>query len=151
MDLSLGFVDNLFDCQLWRVSCLSQIMLTQPGAPGRAITLPGLLTFPLYQIQYMNFVEIFNVLTDLSTIYFAGSSGCWASFVSSYYSILHCYNLFSANRLSIRLCSQFAGSIFGSARKSIRYNMNDACGNQPGPVWSSAVDIVVPDRYVLGR
>ena len=35
---------------------------TQSGAPGH--------------IQYMDFVKIFNVLLDLSTIYFAHFSGC---------------------------------------------------------------------------
>ena len=33
--------------------------------------------------QYMDFVEIFNISLDLSTIYIAHFSGCWASFVYS--------------------------------------------------------------------
>ena len=55
-------------------------------------------------IQYMGFVEIFNVSLDLSTRYFAHFGGCWASFAYSCYScysILECYNLFSAVKLSI--------------------------------------------------
>ena len=42
---------------LRRVSCMRQTTLTQSGAPGRVIS-----------IQYMDFVEIFNVSLDLSTI-----------------------------------------------------------------------------------
>ena len=43
----------------------------------------------------MDFVEIFNVSLDLSTIHFAHLSGCRASFVYSCYSILTCYSLSS--------------------------------------------------------
>ena len=50
----------------------------------------------------MDFVEIFNISLDLSSIYFAHFSGCWASFVYSCHSILKCYNLFSGAKLSIR-------------------------------------------------
>ena len=53
-------------------------------------------------IKYMDFVDIFNVPLDLSTIYSACFSGCWASFVSSFYSILEWYNLFSGVKISIR-------------------------------------------------
>ena len=34
-------------------------------------------------IQYMDFVEIFNVSLDLPTIYMTRFSGFWGSFVSS--------------------------------------------------------------------
>ena len=47
----------------------------------------------------------FNVSLDLSTIYFAHFSGCWACFVYgcySCYSIPECYNLFSGVKLSRR-------------------------------------------------
>ena len=30
----------------------------------------------------------------------------------------------------LRLCSHCTGSTFGPVRKSIRYDVNDACGNQ---------------------
>ena len=40
-------------------------------------------------IQYMDFVEVFSVSLDLSTIYFARFSRCLASFLSSSYSILN--------------------------------------------------------------
>ena len=53
--------------------------------------------------QYMDFVEIFNISLDFSTIYFAHFSGCRVSFVYSCHSILECYNLFSGVNLSIRL------------------------------------------------
>ena len=46
-------------------------------------------------IQYMDFVKIFNVSLDLSTIYSAHFSGCLASFVPSCYSVLEYYDLFS--------------------------------------------------------
>ena len=52
--------------------------------------------------QYMDFVEIFNISLDLSTIYFAHFSWCRASFVYSCHSILECYNLFPGVKLSIR-------------------------------------------------
>ena len=52
--------------------------------------------------QYIDFVEIFSVSLDLSTIYFALFSGCWASFLSGSCSILECCNLFSGLKLSIR-------------------------------------------------
>ena len=50
--------------------------------------------------QYMDFVEIFNISLDLSTIYFAHFSGCWASCVCSCHPILECCNLFSGVKLS---------------------------------------------------
>ena len=46
-------------------------------------------------IQHMDFVVIFNISLDLSTIYLA-------SYVYSCHSILECYNLFSEVTLSIR-------------------------------------------------
>ena len=64
-----------------------------------------LLTRPISHTstQYMDFVEIFNIVLNLSTIYFAHFSGCCASFVYSCHSILEYYNLFSGVKLSIRL------------------------------------------------
>ena len=53
-------------------------------------------------IQYIDFVKIFSVSLDLSTIEFVHFSGCRASFVYSYYSIPECYNLFSGVKLSVR-------------------------------------------------
>ena len=47
------------------------------------------------RVGYMDFVEFFNISLDLSTIYFAHSTECLASFVYSYHSILECYNMFS--------------------------------------------------------
>ena len=63
-----------------------------------------LLTGPISHTstQYMDFVEIFNISLDFSTIYFANFSGCWASFVYRCHCILECYNLFSGVKLSIR-------------------------------------------------
>ena len=54
--------------------------------------------------HYTDFVEIFNISLDLSTIYFARSSGCRASFLSSCHSILHvsCCNQFFGVKVSIR-------------------------------------------------
>ena len=51
----------------------------------------------------MDFVEIFNVSLDLSTIYFAHFSRCSASFVYICHSILECYDPFSGVMLSISL------------------------------------------------
>ena len=48
----------------------------------------------------MDFVGIFNISLDLSTIYFAYFNGCQASFVYSCHFILECYNLFSGVKLS---------------------------------------------------
>ena len=59
-------------------------------------------TIPHTSTQYMDLVEIFNIFLDLSTIYYAHLSGCWASFVCSCHSIQECYNLFSGVKLSIR-------------------------------------------------
>ena len=50
----------------------------------------------------MDFVEMFNISLDLSTIYFAHFRGCLASFVCCCHSILECYNLLSGVKLSIR-------------------------------------------------
>ena len=44
--------------------------------------------------QYIDFVKIFNISMDLSTIYFVNFSGFWASFVYRCHSILECCNLF---------------------------------------------------------
>ena len=54
-------------------------------------------------IQYMDFLEIFNISLDLSTIYLAHFSECLAAFVYRCHSILECFNLFSGVKLSIRL------------------------------------------------
>ena len=53
--------------------------------------------------QYIDFVEILNISLDLSTIYFAHFSGCGASFVYSFHSILECCVMFSGVKLSKRL------------------------------------------------
>ena len=53
--------------------------------------------------QCMDFIKIFNIVLDLSTIYFSHFSGCCASFAYSCHSILECYYLFSGVKLSIRL------------------------------------------------
>ena len=50
-------------------------------------------------------------------------------------------------RGTFRLYSHYNGSIFGLVRKSIRYNVNSAWGNQTGPVWSWAVH-TLSDRYL---
>ena len=52
--------------------------------------------------QCMDFIEIFNMPLDLSTINFAHFSWCSASFVYSCRSILECYNLFSGVKSSTR-------------------------------------------------
>ena len=52
---------------------MRQATLTQSGAPGRVI---GWTNFSDSSTQYMDFVEIFNISLDLSTIYFAHFSGC---------------------------------------------------------------------------
>ena len=60
----------------------------------------------------MDFVEIFNISLDLSTVHFAHFSGCCASFVYSCLPLLECYNLFSGVKLSIRsfcfICSFYS-------------------------------------------
>ena len=43
----------------------------------------------------------FYILLDLSTIYFAHFSGCWASFVCSCHSILECCVMFSGVKMSM--------------------------------------------------
>ena len=73
-------------------------MLTQSGTPGSVID----WTIFSHCIQYIDFVEIFHVSLDLSSIYFARFSGCCASFVCSCYSILESYNLFFGVKLSVR-------------------------------------------------
>ena len=60
-------------------SCMKKMTLTQSGAPGHVLAGPISHT----STQYMDFVEIFNISLDLSTIYIAHFSGCWASFVYS--------------------------------------------------------------------
>ena len=49
---------------------MRQTMLIQSRAPGRVI---GWANFPHYT-QYMDFVKIFNISLDLSTIYFVNLS-----------------------------------------------------------------------------
>ena len=59
---------------------------------------------------YMDFVEVFNILLDLSAIYFAHFRGCYASFMYSCHSILQRYNLFSGVEYNIVLfhfCTEF--------------------------------------------
>ena len=45
-------------------------------------------------IQYVDFVEIFNVSLAVFIICFAHFSGCRVSFVYSCYLVLECYNVF---------------------------------------------------------
>ena len=52
--------------------------------------------------QYMDFVEVFYISLDLSTIYCANFSGCRASFVYCCHSTPECYNLFSGVKLRKR-------------------------------------------------
>ena len=52
--------------------------------------------------QYMDFVEIFKLSLDFSTIFFAHFSGFCAPIVYSCHSIKECYSLFSYVKLSIR-------------------------------------------------
>ena len=63
-----------------------------------------LLAGPIFHTnsQCMDFVEIFNISLDLSTIYFAHFCGSGASFGCSCHSIVECFNLFSGVKLSIR-------------------------------------------------
>ena len=80
---------------------MRQMTLTQSGAPG--VLLAGSIFHT--SIQNMDFVEIFNVSLDLSTIHFAQFSECRASFVYSWYScysILEHYSLFSGVKLTIK-------------------------------------------------
>ena len=52
--------------------------------------------------QYILILSIFYISMDLSTNYFAGFVGCWASFVCGCHSILECCVTFSGVKLSIR-------------------------------------------------
>ena len=75
-------------------------MLTQPGAPSHVI---GWTNFSHWHSMHaFDFVEIFKIVLDLSTICFSHFSGWSASFVYDCHSFLECYNLFSRVRLSIR-------------------------------------------------
>ena len=49
--------------------------------------------------QYMDFVKIFNIVLDFSTVYFSHFRG---SFVYRCHSVLECYDLFSGVKLCIR-------------------------------------------------
>ena len=63
---------------------MKQTMFTQSGVPVMLLAGPISHT----STQYMNFVEIFNILLDISTC-FAHFSGCLASFVySCHYAML---------------------------------------------------------------
>ena len=44
---------------------------------------------------YLDFVGIFNIVLDLSAIYFSQYCECSVSFVCSCHSVLECSNLFS--------------------------------------------------------
>ena len=52
---------------------MRQMTLTQSGAAGGVI---GKTNFSHTGTQCIDFVEIFNISLDLSTIYFANFSGC---------------------------------------------------------------------------
>ena len=49
----------------------------------------------------------------------------------------------AVNQLGLRLCSHYTGSIFGTVRTSIRYNVNSAWGNRTGPD-RSGVELFTP-------
>ena len=97
MNLSILYLIASCDwCRAWGRWCLLNL-------EHLVVLLAGPISHT--SIQYMDFVDIFNVSLNLSTIYFARLSGCWTSFVYSFYScysILECYNLFSGVKLSIR-------------------------------------------------
>ena len=71
-----------------------------------------LLAGPISHIstQCMDFIEIFNIVPDLATIYFSHFSVCSCHF------ILECYSLFSGVKLSIRsfcfICYSFHMSLY---------------------------------------
>ena len=116
MDLSLGFVDTFFDrYHAWGRWCLPVL------SPEKLVVL---LAGPISYtgIQYMNFVEITNVLLDLSAIYFACFSGCWASLVSSCYPVLWYYNLFSRVKLSIRSSCFIYDKYYAMQLKSVMFD-----------------------------
>ena len=107
MDLSLGFVQLALTCL-----CMGKTTPNQSGAPGRVV---GWTNYSSQQIRwYIDFVEIFNMSLDLSTVYFPHFNRCRVSFVSSCYSILEYYNLFSGVKLSIRLFCNFFLSLHGA-------------------------------------
>ena len=68
---------------------MRQTTLTQSVTPGNPEHLVMLLAEPTSHAsaQCMDFVEILNLSLDLSAIYFALFSGCWAFFVYSCHSI----------------------------------------------------------------
>ena len=92
MDWSLGFANTLFD-----LLAVTGVMLNPEHL---VMFLAGPVSHSI--IQCMDFIEIFNLSLDFSTVYFAHFSGCSASFVCSCYSILECPDLFSGVKLSIR-------------------------------------------------
>ena len=53
---------------------MRQTVLIRSKAPGGVTGLAGQVSH--ISIQYIDFVKIFNVSLDLSTIYFAHFSGC---------------------------------------------------------------------------
>ena len=56
---------------------MTQTTLTQSGAPGRVIGEDQFFTLSLNTItQCVDFVKIFNISLDFSTVYFAHFSGC---------------------------------------------------------------------------
>ena len=68
---------------------------------------------PNTSTRCMDFVEIFNIVQDLSTICFSLFSGCRASIVCSCHPIQECCNLFSGVGLSMRsLCFIYPASVF---------------------------------------
>ena len=71
--------------------------------------------------EYMDFVEVFNISLDLSTVYCANFSGWVLSFLCTFifcHYIPECYNLFSGDKLTIR------SFCFISARTTNRIRLN---------------------------
>ena len=108
MDLPLGFVNTF----IWFLVVTGVMHEVNNAYLIWSTYLVVLLAGPISHnsTQYMDFVEIFYISLDLSTIYFSHFSRCSASFVYSCHSILECYNLFSGVKLSIRACSHEPGT-----------------------------------------
>ena len=93
MDLSkLRLIASCDRCHAWGRSDAYSIWSTWP-----CNWLDQFLTLALNT----SILSIFYISLDLSTIYFAHFSGCWASFVCSCHSIPECYVMFSGVKLSM--------------------------------------------------
>ena len=104
LDLSLGFVTWI--CHLSKLKLIASCDGVMHGADDAysirstwsCYWLDQFLTLALNILIW----SIFYISIDLSTNYFAHFSGCRASFVCSYHSILECCVTFSGVKLSIR-------------------------------------------------